>query len=78
MRGLAVEMGCIPEDYMVESSWSVIEGPGFKRDRLEHVYKNFMSFVTGESSWDLFQERGHSSIQTDMESGTSRLYSVIN
>jgi len=69
MRDVAVEMGCITEDYIVESSWAIVEVPGFKKDRLKHVYENFMKFVNGESSWDLFQERGHSSVHTDLGVG---------
>ena len=44
MRDVAVEMGCITEDYIVESSWAIVEVPGFKKDRLKHVYENFMKF----------------------------------
>ena len=54
---------------MVDSSWSIISVPGFKKDRLQHVYENFMDFVNGESSWDLFQERGHTGENSDLGLG---------
>jgi radical SAM superfamily enzyme YgiQ (UPF0313 family) len=69
MRQVAIDMGCIPKDYIVDSSWSIISVPGFKKDRLQHVYENFMGYVNGESSWDLFQERGHTGENSDLGLG---------
>lgn len=48
MRGAAVKLGYITEDYMITESNTCLDMPKFRQDRITHYYENFKKYLDGE------------------------------
>ena len=48
MREIAVELGFIPEDHIINESNTCLDMPQFRRERIIHCYENFKKYIENE------------------------------
>lgn len=48
MREVAVELGFIPEDHIINDSNTCLDMPQFRRERIIHCYENFKKYIENE------------------------------
>ena len=50
MRDIAVELGYIPKDHIINESNTCLDMPQFRKERIKHCYENFKKYVENEIS----------------------------
>lgn len=48
MREIAVELGLIPKDHIINESNTCLDMPQFRRERIVHCYENFKRYIDNE------------------------------
>ncbi|MCX6764887.1 MAG: radical SAM protein [Candidatus Nealsonbacteria bacterium] len=48
MREIAIELGFIPKDHIINESNTCLDMPQFKRERIIHCYENFKKYIENE------------------------------